>query len=423
MIAVKDAADHQYVCMKIEVAMDSALMSVMSEFNKSIYDRFGIMLVDPSYKSDTADIENTKEHFMIYLTGNLRGMDGEGLGSRIEAKHTDITEAKGALEDGADSISRQVAKYTDKRMNEGYATERYAAEQPPKEVSDRISDADNLEDIKERMDMSVSIIEAGYGSIPPYIREIRENMEYAGRYIAEMSGCHATEVISYEMESRGISYQNESFGIQNRVCDYASDEGNRDMWIIYLMNTLKCIADTDGEARGELEYILFGSEYEYENAAKMCEILMSLFMHSYVDEVRSGSSISDEAEDYARRYVEEHYYENYEGESFAELRNLYICAKAYESSYEKCTSLIRGGSESMAGGFAAMSYRDYIAAALINGDDDEQLARFLDVVDSYAIQSGNPGCRVDKCIVGICAEADLTYKDREYEIEREYEYD
>ena len=52
-------------------AADAAIRSCFAEYNKAIFDRFHIYLVDSSYKSEENGESNTAEHFAVYMQANM----------------------------------------------------------------------------------------------------------------------------------------------------------------------------------------------------------------------------------------------------------------------------------------------------------------------------------------------------------------
>ena len=54
-----------------EYAVDCAVRSCFSEYDRELYDSYGILLIDSSYKSGESGIERVGEHFAMYLTNSL----------------------------------------------------------------------------------------------------------------------------------------------------------------------------------------------------------------------------------------------------------------------------------------------------------------------------------------------------------------
>lgn len=61
------------------IAADAAIRSCFGEYNKAVFDRFHIYLIDSSYKTDKADIENIEKHFAQYIQVNMKDLSLEDL--------------------------------------------------------------------------------------------------------------------------------------------------------------------------------------------------------------------------------------------------------------------------------------------------------------------------------------------------------
>ena len=54
-----------------QYATDVAVRSCFAEYNRELYERSHILLVDSSYRSSECGIERVKSHFIMYLDGNI----------------------------------------------------------------------------------------------------------------------------------------------------------------------------------------------------------------------------------------------------------------------------------------------------------------------------------------------------------------
>ena len=54
-----------------EYAMDCAVRSCFAEYDRELYDSYGILKIDSSYKSEESGIDRVEEHFAMYLTNCL----------------------------------------------------------------------------------------------------------------------------------------------------------------------------------------------------------------------------------------------------------------------------------------------------------------------------------------------------------------
>ena len=52
-------------------AVDDALRSCFAEYNRELFDRYHILVIDSSYKFADSGADRVKEHFMMYLSGSI----------------------------------------------------------------------------------------------------------------------------------------------------------------------------------------------------------------------------------------------------------------------------------------------------------------------------------------------------------------
>ena len=72
-------------------AVDNAVRSCFAEYNRELFDRFHILVIDSSYKTDEAGMDRVTDHFSTYLENSMTGCDLSEAG---------ITGYKNAGEDG-----------------------------------------------------------------------------------------------------------------------------------------------------------------------------------------------------------------------------------------------------------------------------------------------------------------------------------
>lgn len=54
-----------------EYAFDNAVRSLFSEYNRELFERFDILLIDSSYKGEEGGIDRIEDHFSTYLSESL----------------------------------------------------------------------------------------------------------------------------------------------------------------------------------------------------------------------------------------------------------------------------------------------------------------------------------------------------------------
>ncbi len=88
------------------LAMDSAIRSCFAEYNKKMFEKYHILLIDSSYKSAENGSGRTLEHFSVYLNNSI---------SKSIVCDTRITGISRVSEDDCEYIYRQAAEYERKK--------------------------------------------------------------------------------------------------------------------------------------------------------------------------------------------------------------------------------------------------------------------------------------------------------------------
>ena len=71
IISLSTLAERYVSKSEASYATDCAVMSCFAEYNRELFDRFGILLIDSSFKTPEGGIDRIKEHFSMYLTNSL----------------------------------------------------------------------------------------------------------------------------------------------------------------------------------------------------------------------------------------------------------------------------------------------------------------------------------------------------------------
>ena len=101
--------------MKAVCVADIGINSVLSEFNKELFEQYDLLFVDMTYCGDGGGIESVRSRLQYYLTQNLDEstppLTRDLLGMRYESAV--IPEYALATDNNAEAVRRQVAYYMD----------------------------------------------------------------------------------------------------------------------------------------------------------------------------------------------------------------------------------------------------------------------------------------------------------------------
>ncbi|MCR5093038.1 MAG: DUF5702 domain-containing protein [Lachnospiraceae bacterium] len=102
--------------MKTECATDISMNSVLAEYNRELFERYDLLLVDCSYQSETPSIANVEEHLKYFMNGNLdQSLYGKVTGARTmiaaECANASIPAYSFATDGEGAVLRRQILEY------------------------------------------------------------------------------------------------------------------------------------------------------------------------------------------------------------------------------------------------------------------------------------------------------------------------
>lgn len=86
----------------VTIAMDNAIRSCFSEYNQELFQKYGLMCIDTSYKGDLRSTKELINHLAMYMEENLRNSSTYNLG-QISITDISISDMK-VVADDIDSI-------------------------------------------------------------------------------------------------------------------------------------------------------------------------------------------------------------------------------------------------------------------------------------------------------------------------------
>ena len=112
------------VKMKSECTADTAMNSALAEYNRKLYEQYGLLFVDTSYGTDYPSIINTEEHLAYYVKKNLdRKLGGKFIGASsvfsMYLKDLHITGSSFAMDNNAAVLKRNILAYMASEPIEG----------------------------------------------------------------------------------------------------------------------------------------------------------------------------------------------------------------------------------------------------------------------------------------------------------------
>ena len=128
ILALYSGARIGAIKMKVECTTDIAMNSVLAEYNRALFDRYGLLMVDASYGTDNPGIRNIEEHLKYYVKKNVElTLPGriEGATTLLGLKCDDakITGISFASDNNGAVLRRQIVEYMTAEPIEGILAE------------------------------------------------------------------------------------------------------------------------------------------------------------------------------------------------------------------------------------------------------------------------------------------------------------
>lgn len=111
--------------LQAECAMDSAMYSVFSEYQRELFDRYDLFFIDSSYYAKSGSIDETRNHYYHYLEENLAREKG-----MFQSKSFEISDAKAeqikvlsyalATDENGSVLKRQAIDYMKSKYGSDY---------------------------------------------------------------------------------------------------------------------------------------------------------------------------------------------------------------------------------------------------------------------------------------------------------------
>lgn len=116
VLTLVEGARINAIRMKTEIAGNTAVRSVLGEFNKELLKQYDLYFVDCSYGTGSASLENVQQHLSTYMEKNLDtevssilGINGDFTGSHLTGLTVD--KSRFAADGGARALREQVYAY------------------------------------------------------------------------------------------------------------------------------------------------------------------------------------------------------------------------------------------------------------------------------------------------------------------------
>ena len=417
--------------LRVEAATDMAGASVLGEYSKALWDRYGLLYIDSTYLSQKPDLENVEERLRYYLVENTEKaykINNSPWG-KVGIDGINIREYQTAAANMGASIRNQAQKYVEKSKSAAMHKER---------VEGLSLMALNFSDM-EKAD-----IYENWCAVMAQIDGMERPLKYdeqLERFIPVEVDNPASWVYSYSHGSILFTtnaplgnLQDVHFSASSLIShrnDIDSDAINTDfnvskeIYTAYLSDRMSCYEYplSDSVIRNELEYIVEHQSSDYENFERVIQRIFNARMSdnyglavgsALLESARvyaSGMEICTYDTDYIEPIAQSMVYAVAFLESISDVNNIVNKRKVplHKSNHSMSLDRLISGGIYYDAQDEGLDYADYLTLMLLNEEDEDINLYSMDIMEmNLRKETNNPEFRMDRCVERIRIEAEFS---------------
>lgn len=423
---------------RLEIATDVGMNSVLAEFHKVLHDRYALLYVDVSYLNKEPSISNMENRLRFYLSRNIDSCREDEPWGNVELKEVNITGITTAVEGNGNSMKHQAAKY----IQDSGIQRQEADVCGYLEIVGRLDERDVMEEWN-------MLQETIAGMELPQIKNQKGEWEEVplgnpADRIFGMAGSDPLYLLRVNLNNIHIgNIQKEKYISGRKIENMTKTEGIQiedQLFLTYLFEKMGWYRDIkEGSLlQYQLEYVIQGNPSDYENLKAVAERLIRWRFAVNTDYVMENTFIYEEAANMAETL--------YAVQLKAEFREpvtrsiLYACA--YLETIAEVNCLFEGGCVEIEksrwqtsveqvssgeiyyefSGQGELSYEQCLSCMLLLLPENIRNLRSMDIMEmDIRYLTGNSYFSMDWCVEQYCAQiiAEGSFRDR-YTLNRTY---
>lgn len=455
VLALYQGARIGAVRMKTECVSDIALNSVLAEYNRALYEQYGLLMVDTSYGTSSPSITNMEEHLRIYAEKNFERTKAGGIlnaqtMTAMYCKEVRISGYSVATDNDGAVLNRQILAYmaaepvghimnevagNAKNLQEGGldSTDVDALASENQEVIDsaELPEVVNSEGKKEKVSIGnpADIVNSqrGIGAL---------NLAMKDKSIISDAVCDLSQYASHRSLNKGT-------GLDDNLSLSATQNLLLEQY--YYEKCSRFRGELDKSVlKYQLEYLAYGLSSDYGNLEKMAETLLfwrqasnMLYLFNCQEKVAEAETIatalsvvllSPELIDPIKNSI---LFAWTFAESISDLHIIFSGGKVplfkSDSSWKLSLSNMFSFRDHLGddGNDEGLSYEDYLRIRLLMTSSEKKTERMMDIIEMDIRQTeGNANFRLDYCVDVFRGQIEVgTTYGYETSIERIYGYE
>lgn len=425
---------------KLEIAADIGMNSVLAEFHVALHDRYDLLYIDASYLGNEPAVSNIENRLIYYIDNNTGRDLKDSPWCKVDFKKASITEIITAAEGNGNSMKNQAVKYI---QDSGIERE----EADVFKYLDAVCSLDGRDTMQEWRTLQEMIA----GIELPQIRNQKGEWEEVplanpADKIFGMAGSDLLYFLNVDLTGIGVGNIRKEEYISERNMENITGIKLRKpddrLFIIYLFEKMGNYrnAKENSFLQFQLEYIVQGGASDYENlqmvgerlvkwrfAANASYILEDAVMYEEAAQIAEALPAVQLKAEFKIPVTQSILYACAYLETIAEVRCLFEggYVETGKSKWQtKIEQVISGDISNIFGSNGGLSYEQYLACMLLLLAEDTRNLRSMDIMEmDIRYLTGNPYFSMDWCVERYCAQifADGAFGDN-YVLNRTYGY-
>ena len=455
ILALYQGARIGAVKMKTECVADISMNSILAEYNRELFDRFSLLMVETSYGSGNHSITNTEEHLKNYAQKNFsRSLEGKVRNAQtmtsIYCRDARISGTSYATDNAGAVLNRQILAYMKAEPIEHALFE---AQENKRQLEEAGFDTTDVEEMARANQEEIDSIE-----LPTIINEDGEeeevslanpadevnsqkgvgvlNLAAGGRYEISEAYANLNEYSSHRSKNKGT-------GLNDRCELSVMDKILLEQYYFEKCGRYGNELD-ESLLKYQLEYLCYGENSDWKNLEKMTETLLFWREASNLAYILTSSSKVSAAETAATALTAVLMVPELE----EPVKYSILFAWSFAESISDISILLGGGrvplfksDDTWQLGFwemlgfrnnlgkgdcgSGLYYKDYLRIRLLMTGHEEKTKRLMDIIEmDIRLTPGNDSFMIDHCLDTFCGEITVrTSYGYETKIERIYGYE
>ncbi len=428
---------------RLELAADVGMNSVLGEYHRLLHDRYGLFFVDASFGEDNPSVINLEERIFTYADrslqkGNLSGPYGE-----IALEQVQVEQAISAAAGNGKCMKRQAVQYV-KDMGwdtKNLLTDTDAAQMESLLGGELLAAWCDLMDRISAMELPKVQNPGGEWEEVPLGNPADTVFGLMGNSVLYLADVGGKEISAVQIR-KGDYCSGRSLKNTSPAGKFETEDISTKLFLTYLSEQMGCYSrkKEDGLLQFQLEYIACGEDSDYENMSELLGKLLAIRFAVNVADIFSNQDMCGEASVLAQSLSAVKLAPVFADPVAQSI--LFACAYLESISDIRCLvsggrvplnkssvdvsieQVLRGEIPDSSSASEGLDYKQYLLCLIALLPEKERNLRTLDIMEmDIRMLEGTPSFSMDYCVeritVSVCGKGSAG---SDYRLHRAYGY-